>query len=543
MSLQAIRLSPIASPYNQEHLNFISNDFQSNLASIHPFGPGAALYGLGIECPELLTANFAEPKLEVRTRNNLYTPFSTSGFSQPSLSKPTKRDHQSITSKQDTRPNSVFGWCPAVLSPLAGSPVLPPGLPAATNTEHKDIINLKSESPESNAIRSFYALSAASGLSPNILATHISASAEITLQLMSSNQPDIPYFAGNQYQQPPAYPWPIPCLTTPEMVPPIADINTRELTLANQGADVGVDPSDIFLAYPSSPVLPLPDSCRSPDSSFADAEDNDCDEDVLEPRFGEDGTEDKVTDGAQSQSAPEVTADDEESSPLTELPGETEREHDTCEDYDPSEYEPSVLGSPSDQEYSPATPDLKRCRIVKRKEATDMGMSSAHSPKPTVLDPFHCSIQEDIKDLNSKIDLGTPVINAHFGIPLSELQEKAERYRIRNNIPLTGEIQLDYDKRWLLAFVGKLSEQGQLIHEFRCYVIGCSQTNKRRDHILIHLGGHLGHRPHKCSVWYVLVRFYLLTSCFVPRRGGKFSCASYPVLHVSCEKMNANGMN
>ena len=514
MSVQAI-LSPAYNLYDQEH------DFQSNLATIRTSRPGAALYGLGIECPDFLTTN---PTLDAGTRNNLYTP----GFFQ---SNPTKRDYQSTTSEQDSKPNPVLGWCPPAWSPFGDSPALPPGLPvpAATNTEQKD--SIKSESPGYGAILSFFALSAASGLSPNVLATHISASAEITLQLMSNDQPDIPYIGitnDNQCQQPSAYPWPLPCLPTPEMVPPIADINMRELTLANQEADVGVDPTDTFLVYPLSPVLPLPDSCRSPDSSFADAEDNDCDEDLLElGPGGEDATENKATDSAQSQTTPRVTADDvkhpsssgndnEESSPPIEPLGEAEKEQDTCEDYDPSEYEPSVLESPSDQEYSPSTPNLIRRRTVKRKEATDTEMLSArviHSAKQTVLDPYHSSIQLEKEDVNSKIDLGTPVINAHFGVTLSELQEKAERYRIRNNIPLTGDIELEYDKRWLLAFVGKLSQQGELVHEFRCYVIGCAQTNKRRDHILIHLGGHLGHRPFKCSVWYVLVRLYLLTSC------------------------------
>ena len=508
MSVQAI-LSPAYNFYDQEH------DFQSNLASI--CRPGAALYGLGIDCPEFLTTNFCEPTLDAGAR-----------YTQPSLSNPPKRDYQSTASQQDSKPNPVFGWCPPAWSPCVYSPALPPGLPvpAATDTEHRDIT--KSESPAYSAILSFFALSAASGLSPNVLATHISASAEIALQLMSNDQPDIPYFGittENQCQHPPAYPWPLPCVPTPEMVPPIADINMRGLTLANQEAVIGVDPTDTFLVYPLSPVLPLPDCCCSPDSSFADAEDNDCDEDVLELGSGEDSTENKATDGAQSQSTPGMIADDvehpsslgidnEESSLSTELVGEAEKEQDTCEDCDPSEYEPSVLESPSDQEYSPSTPNLIR---RKQKEATDTRTLSARlirSPKQTVLDPYHCSIQEDA---NSKIDLGTPVINAHFGITLSELQEKAERYRIRNNMPLTGEIELEYDKRWLLAFVGKLSRQGELVHEFRCYVVGCAQTNKRRDHILIHLGGHLGHRPFKCSVWCVLVRLVVAGSSDAPR--------------------------
>ncbi|EKM59146.1 uncharacterized protein PHACADRAFT_52995, partial [Phanerochaete carnosa HHB-10118-sp] len=32
-----------------------------------------------------------------------------------------------------------------------------------------------------------------------------------------------------------------------------------------------------------------------------------------------------------------------------------------------------------------------------------------------------------------------------------------------------------------------------------CYVKGCTQTNKRRDHILVHVGSHVEHRPFQCD--------------------------------------------
>ncbi|KAF8351154.1 hypothetical protein F5887DRAFT_936130 [Amanita rubescens] len=482
----------ISTVYNSipEHFNYISNEFQSNLASIRTTSrPGAALIGLGLEYPESWTSpNLAESTLDVGVRNHLYTPFSI-----PFPSNPTKRVCQ-----QDSKGNSVLGLCSSACSPSADYAALPPGPLVSSPTNHVT-------GTEFFPNWSYYALSTASGLSPNVLATHIPASAEITLQLLSDNQHDIPYFGttnDNQWEQLPAYPYSLACLPSPEMVPPIADINMRELRLANQGAILGVDPTATFLDYsniPTTPVLPLPDCCRSPDSSFADAEDNDCDEDVHEPSFGDDTTEDRPTDGAQSQSIPGVATDNANEPPslnadhdhslsLTELLDEVEQEQGPREDYEPSEYEPSVLQSPPDQEYMPSPPNSKPRRVIKRTVTTNTEEFSER-----------CFTQREKQDVNSNIDLGTPVINAHFGITLPDLQEKAERYRLRNNIPLAGEIELVYDKRWLLAFVGKLSQQGELIHEFRCYVIGCSQTNKRRDHILIHLGGHLGHRPFKCS--------------------------------------------
>ncbi|KAG6903351.1 hypothetical protein C0995_013104 [Termitomyces sp. Mi166 len=93
-------------------------------------------------------------------------------------------------------------------------------------------------------------------------------------------------------------------------------------------------------------------------------------------------------------------------------------------------------------------------------------------------------------------DLGTPVFDAHRGIDIDELRSKAERYRLRN----PGRI---YDNNWLASFAGKLSDRGELINDYRCYVAGCTQVNKRRDHILIHIGSHLDQRPYACSYWCV----------------------------------------
>jgi hypothetical protein len=98
---------------------------------------------------------------------------------------------------------------------------------------------------------------------------------------------------------------------------------------------------------------------------------------------------------------------------------------------------------------------------------------------------------------------GTPVLDAHHGIELVDLLEKAERYRLRN----PGQ---DLSKKWLAAFAGKLSTMGELLDDFRCYVIGCSQTNKRRDHILIHVGSHVDQRPFPCGFWCVLFSRFIV---------------------------------
>ena len=88
----------------------------------------------------------------------------------------------------------------------------------------------------------------------------------------------------------------------------------------------------------------------------------------------------------------------------------------------------------------------------------------------------------------------SPVLNAHEGVELVDLRSRADTFRRMNP-------GCELDKTFLQAFAGRLSERGELISEFRCYVKGCYQTNKRRDHILVHVGSHVEHRPFQCDEW------------------------------------------
>ncbi|KAF8631135.1 hypothetical protein AX15_002482 [Amanita polypyramis BW_CC] len=520
------RLSPTVSPVytSYEHgfsiaeqFNSLPSEFQSNSASLRTSGTGPTLTGLGIECPNFsITQNLVDTTSEIGPKHNLYAPISIAELFHPISGSLLRRNYQPALFPKESKHASILDWCTSI-----SSPVLSP-------CGQRD--TLGGGFPESNTTLSFRALSAASGLSPDVLATHISATAEIALQFLCNSQPNTPYFDGNskatntdQHQplcESKSHPWPLLFLPTPEMVPPIADINMREWFLANQEAIIGVDPADTFLPcslVSVSPLLPQPESFQSPDSSFADVEDNDCDQDILSFDSGNEAPV-RVVDDVHNETVPETATEEANfallpetnglgNTPLTEPVNDLPKGQDTCEDKDPSEYEPSIPGSQSDQDYLPVSPRPRSRRCVKRNELslTQPGASSFSQAVPDAHSHFNQSRKSAI------INLGTPVINAHFGITLTELQEKAERYRLRNNIPLsnTGEIEVEYDKRWLLSFVGKLSQQGELIHEFRCYVIGCVQTNKRRDHILIHLGGHLGQRPFKCTEWYVLDRLAL----------------------------------
>ncbi|THH27282.1 hypothetical protein EUX98_g6897 [Antrodiella citrinella] len=84
------------------------------------------------------------------------------------------------------------------------------------------------------------------------------------------------------------------------------------------------------------------------------------------------------------------------------------------------------------------------------------------------------------------------VFSAHLGIDLEELRAKAAEFRLQN----PGQ---DIDKAWLATYAGKLSETGERLDEFRCYVKNCKQMNRRRDHILVHVGSHVEFRPFQCD--------------------------------------------
>ena len=88
----------------------------------------------------------------------------------------------------------------------------------------------------------------------------------------------------------------------------------------------------------------------------------------------------------------------------------------------------------------------------------------------------------------------SPILNAHAGITLEELRRRANDYRARHE-------GADLDKSFLQCFAGRLSARGEMLDEYRCYVSGCEQRNKRRDHILVHVGAHVEHRPWMCRHW------------------------------------------
>ncbi|KAJ7638556.1 hypothetical protein FB45DRAFT_405550 [Roridomyces roridus] len=137
---------------------------------------------------------------------------------------------------------------------------------------------------------------------------------------------------------------------------------------------------------------------------------------------------------------------------------------------------PSIPCSPSPTTRLSPKPPVSRPRPIKRKSST----------------------QDAPSEQSSLVAAGSPIFDAHRGISQDELEAKARRCRLR-----FPDVEV-FDSRWLASFTGKLSAHGEMIDQFRCYVVGCTQTNKRRDHMVVHVGSHLDQKQYKCPQWQVV---------------------------------------
>jgi hypothetical protein len=293
---------------------------------------------------------------------------------------------------------------------------------------------------------------------------------------MGDNQSQTTYNFQEEHSITSAATYPIPELSLPLAI----DIDMHSANLNNPC--IGVNPADILPASPSPPSLSNGSQYYSYLSDSLSTIDPTVDGDF----FGQDNVANMEHPGFQAEVTHQIPHDFVQPAPVCT---------DSIAFKTASDDEHSIIHSPASSDYSPS-PVLKptsikgnkRHRIVRTKceEESDFIYSETY-------DDRHQS-----QGLDLPVDLGTPVLDAHRGIELEELKAKAERYRLRNQ----GR---DYDKRWLISFAGKLSMRGELIEEFRCYITGCGQINKRRDHILIHVGAHLDQRPFKCRHWYVLI--------------------------------------
>ena len=434
------------------------NDFQSNAAvgaaRWNTKDSGFSLTGLGIRY--LDSAVRSEGKILSKSHEELLGPFNYNrrhrGTPRLDSCYTTVDDDQKKLSER-----ALVEEDPVQLSPWTFSSMLKATEFTAEDPVYEVSTSLLTENIEcspisnSNEECSLEKLSLVSGLSVELLAAQISATAEYTLQRLAAKE-------GARL--------------------PTLDLDVGEASSATFGMRnffkavppcIGINPSEIMpppshFAHPSSISNA---SC----SENLDVPPSLCDQDLLTYHDAAPRSEDALIESKLTSK--------EELDQLEIAEDKAEALH--------------KLSSAS--EYSPISdissrPSARMLRGKKRK------LSKKRTDVPQLSPTFQHVLQIDEQGF-PPINFGTPVFDAHRGIHLTDLKARAERYRLRNQ----GR---DYDKKWLMSFAGKLTSRGALIEEFRCYVTDCQQRNKRRDHILIHVGGHLDQRPFKCLHWCVL---------------------------------------
>lgn len=487
--------SPSADPFSETYSDFQSNHLGNSKTNLETASPPS---GLGIRNIELIKDS-KDTEIEdcQISRADVW-------FGHQLLERrPTCHNH---TCRKDSIYNMTEEEIvdrPATLgSPWAFSAILRAAELAGENASTERVSSVSSRldlSDSTNPLASnsakeatwsFESISASTGMSVAEFAAQVSATAEETLRRMSGDKfiSDNPAYDPGRFQMLDDYndadqtsTWMPMLIRSPPLPLALADINMRDLESSWNSACVGVNPADIY-------SVPLPGLKPRPERLFLVHPDQVAlaRKDVVIQCSSDNqaGAPDLGTQTDSIAQVPDLDSPYEGPVNLPLLRSKLENAEQASDD------EPSIFQSPSSSEYSPP---LKPMRMKRNQSSRISTRRTARKSE----DPDDYTEYQDTDQYNLlPLNLGTPVFDAHRGINIEELKAKAERYRLRNQ----GR---DYDKRWLISFAGKLSAKGELVEEFRCYISGCKQNNKRRDHILIHVGAHLDQRPFKCMHWYV----------------------------------------
>ncbi|KAG6832902.1 hypothetical protein H0H92_004786 [Tricholoma furcatifolium] len=455
--------------------------FQSN-AQLSLSGTSSLCAGLGISYPHISQSLV---KADPHNADKLPENSNTSCFPPRVLSGSTSSLQGELGCFYDQRLGIALtsSWPPSLVPGELSSSVL-------CNSKSFDSDADPSKDESSDTLSS---LASASGMSIDILAGKLSATAHLALELMSSNSSGTLGSSSSGLIKTSLleefYDVSEPSWTR---FSPLSSMSDHPGLQANSlDPLLGTDPSEIMTKHlPDADclLLQLPETC-------------------LTTPFSKD--ENYLMDDTSTFS---TTAEDrtaEENAPYFQvLVSELNFKYDYDSDYKPEVSDSDHEDNGSSSSFpSPCQKTRARKNAKRSKRSTRTANSTAPQFRQRIriitkaLDPPTTSPKQEVL---INIDFGTPVLDAHRGISLDDLMLKAERYRLRN----PGQ---PYDKNWLASFAGKLTERGELMGDFRCYVSGCTQTNKRRDHILIHMGSHLDQRPFPCA--YCPSRFLRKNEC------------------------------
>ena len=286
----------------------------------------------------------------------------------------------------------------------------------------------------------------------------------------------------------------------------IPDINMYNLTLLAKEPSVGVDPLDTMGRVTRSPRTVLSSSEVPLPSHFSAAN-------YGSPPYN--SSSDPITHGEVGESTPPPSSQycpsldiipDITTIPSTfdtEVPDETfmtyvrsrQSSLEQCAPPQGTRVSPIIKMESDDLVLHVSSPNTEERCLTRKNDMFSFPSDGAFPSR---------QIRTERNDLAQVEPYPSPVLNAHVGVELSELTFRAQRYRARH--PGQG-----IDRAWLMNFAGKLTNCGELIDDYRCYVVGCSQRNKRRDHIIIHVGGHVDQRAFSCAMWFVLFLLLWMT--------------------------------
>ena len=267
--------------------------------------------------------------------------------------------------------------------------------------------------------------------------------------------------------------------STPEMAVPYPDINMFDLAYMKHSPRASIDPSFIMMPTPSPissrPEIPAGASPIGSNDSFGTSPPDVSP--ILTARIVEDILSILSNNMERDSSASSLTSRNDAEFPA--LP----------------EFMDYSLDMQDKQPYSTDLQKGSGRRALKHEEPFEYQVPTptpAAHRSPLVDLRLPSTNQSVLENIPSSPD--SPILNAHLGVHIDELVQKADRYRMRHS-------GYEIDKKWLLSYAGKLSERGELLDDYRCYVKGCNQVNRRRDHILVHVGSHVDQRPFACTIW------------------------------------------
>ena len=136
-------------------------------------------------------------------------------------------------------------------------------------------------------------------------------------------------------------------------------------------------------------------------------------------------------------------------------------------------------------------------------------MEESNSPprkKKRMIDLKVNSNQQIVSGVNTKLGINVVELyeslipqdvvlqNTYLGVSGEDVARKTKYFMMINpGKRLSDEL--------IFTFAGRLSEGGEVMQGYRCYLNGCSKMTKRKDHMGDHVRTHLGEKPFQCGVW------------------------------------------